>query len=805
MQNANQIFQQAVAAHQRGDFQTALSLYQRVLAVQPGHPLVLTYLGICEHALGQTAVALARLDTALRATPNFADAHLHRGEMLRSLGRAAEAEAAYRRAVALKPGLAAAWIGLGIALYDQQRFGAAIEAYGTAMTHDPQSAMPWLNQANAWLALGDSGQALHCCDEALQRAPDLQPAHLTRARALIEHRRLDEALAVLSPLAVAQPHGREVQLTLAQALDASGRRDEAIARYEALLAQDPHDADALNGLGVVLEVVRRWDEAMARYDAALALRPQQADLWVNRGRLQGRMKRWAAADADLQRALALRPAQPEAWVERGQLAYEVEDWAQAEQAWRHALAIEPPRPDLVIGTRLANLHARVCDWREIEADTAAFVAGIAGGHGRVNPFAVLNWLDDALAQYRAARAWTAHMYPTATAIRQPLAARRPGRIRIAYVSGDFHDHATMYLAARMFELHDRERFEIWGVSIGPAADDVMRARAVAAFEHFWDAREASDDAIVQQLRAWDIDIAVDLKGYTKDNRTGVFAQRAAPIQVSYLGYPGTMGADFMDYIVADATVVPREHFEAYTERVVWLPDCYQVNDDTRPRPTDGPTRAAVGLPEDAVVLCCFNNAHKLKPALFDVWMRVLVAAPSAVLWLWADDDVVRERLQREAHARGVDPTRLHFARALPHHEHLARLRLADLFVDTLPYNAHTTASDALWAGVPVVTLMGQAFASRVAASVLRAADMPALVTTSLHAYEACILRLVTDAAERQALRQHLLNGPALRLFDSARFTRHLEVAYDAMMAQAQRGACTALRVLPGATGYEELI
>ncbi len=805
MQNPNQLFQQAVAMHQRGDFRGAMAGYQQVLKLQPRHPLVLTYLAICEHALGQTAQALARVDAAIGLMPTYPEAHLHRGEMLRAIGRDADAEAAYRRAIELKPVLAAAWLGLGMVLFGQQRFDAALAAFDAAIARDGTQASAWLNKANAQLALGRAEQALQSCEQAQLRQPGLLPAQITHARALIDLRRIDEALALLAPLAEQSPGWREAQLTYAQALDAAGQRESAIERFEACLAANPNDADAYNGIGVVLEATRRWEQAVDHYETALRIRPQQADAWVNLGRLRGRMQQWNAAQSDLQRALALVPEHAEALVELGQLAYELADWTPAERYWQSAAQSVMARPELVIGTRLATLHARVCDWSSHEADIAAFREGIAQRHGRVNPFAVLNWLDDAGLQQQAASAWTRQMYPALTTAARPHAARRPGRTRVAYLSGDFHEHATMYLAARLFELHDRDRFEVWGVSIGPQADDAMRTRAKSAFEHFWDAREAPDDEIVGQLREWDIDIAVDLKGYTKDNRTGVFAQRCAPVQVSYLGYPGTMGADFMDYIIADPVVIPRDQFGAYTERVVWMPDAYQVNDDTRVRPPDGPSRAQMGLPDDAVVLCCFNSAHKLKPAVFDSWMRVLAQVPQTVLWLWADDEIVRDRLRREAAARGVAPQRILFADGVPHHEHLARLRLADLFVDTLPYNAHTTASDALWSGVPVVTQIGNAFAGRVAASLLQAVDLPQLITTSPADYEARILELVHDRAQRAQLRRHLeTNARTSRLFDSTRFTRHLESAFDAMMAFHRAGVKRHFKVADHEPGFEEL-
>jgi predicted O-linked N-acetylglucosamine transferase (SPINDLY family) len=365
---------------------------------------------------------------------------------------------------------------------------------------------------------------------------------------------------------------------------------------------------------------------------------------------------------------------------------------------------------------------------------------------------------------------------------------RHDKLRAAYLSADFHRHATAYLMAELFERHDRSRFEIIGVSFGVDDKSETRKRLVAAFDQFYDVRGKSDEEVAKLLHDLQVDIAIDLKGYTEDARPGILAFRPAPIQASYLGFPGTMGVEFIDYIIADKTVAPFEHQPFYMEKIVHLPDCYQVNDTKRKIAERTPTRQQAELPQQGFVFCCFNNNWKITPDVFGVWMRLLHAVEGSVLWLLGDNESTERNLRMEAQARGIDPVRIVFASRLPLDEHLARHRVADLFLDTLPYNAHTTASDALWAGLPVLTREGTAFAGRVAASLLHAIGLPELVTHSIEDYEALALRLARDPSLLQGYRNRLATNRLTHpLFDTERFRRHIEAAYLQMWEIWQRG------------------
>ncbi|HMH18234.1 MAG TPA: hypothetical protein VK572_08810, partial [Burkholderiales bacterium] len=427
-------------------------------------------------------------------------------------------------------------------------------------------------------------------------------------------------------------------------------------------------------------------------------------------------------------------------------------------------------------------------WHERGARVETLRGHVREGRSIVDPFAFLVACQELDEQKLCAEHYLADALPEGLPVPYRSGRVRHDKIRVAYLSSDFHEHATAQLAAGLFELHDRSRFETIGVSFSPDDGSEMRKRVSGSFGRFSDVRAMSDAEVAHLLRELEVDIAVDLKGYTKGSRPGILAHRSAPIQVSYLGYPGTMGAGFIDYILADEFILPPQHQGFYTEKAVYLPGSYQVNDSKKRIAERAPTRAEAGLPQEGFVFCCFNISYKIQPPMFDIWMRLLCLAPGSVLWLLRDNALAEENLRKEARARGVEPHRLVFASRMKLDEHLARHRLADLFLDTLPYNAHTTASDALWAGLPVLTCAGGAFAGRVAGSLLHAVGLPELVTQSLEEYEALALTLASEPPRLGEIRRKLeRNRATAPLFDTDRFRRHLESAYTTMWDIWQRG------------------
>lgn len=456
----------------------------------------------------------------------------------------------------------------------------------------------------------------------------------------------------------------------------------------------------------------------------------------------------------------------------------------AAASFTRALALDPSFP-YALGLRLIN-KAYICDWTEIDAELRALQAQIQRGAPVTPPWPLLTLIDSPQLQRRVTESWVTAKFPPDGDLGPIRTYPDHERIKIGYFCADFHRHPTGHLIAGLFESHHRSKFEIFAFSLRRVRDDDMHKRIVGAVDRFIDVSGDSDKDVATLSRSLEIDIAIDLNGLITNNRMGVFRYRAAPVQVNYLAYPSTLGASYMDYIIADHVVAPDEAF--YTERVVRLPDCYQVNDGQRHVSDRQFTRAELGLPENGFVFCCFNNNFKIMPRMFDVWMRILRAVDGSVLWLLEDSSAAAANLCREAERRGVARNRLVFAKRVQQEDHLARQAAADLFLDTLPYNAHTTASDALWVGVPVLTCMGDSFASRVAASVLRAIGLPELIAPTLGEYEALAINLARDPNMLADLKRRLrVNRKSSPLFDLERFTLNIEAAYTRMFAESHAG------------------
>jgi predicted O-linked N-acetylglucosamine transferase (SPINDLY family) len=566
-------------------------------------------------------------------------------------------------------------------------------------------------------------------------------------------------------------------------LKALGRPDEALPRFTEALRINPSNAESWNSRGAVQHDLRHEAAALADFDQAIALAPRYAVAHFNKSRSLAELKRYEEALAACDQALALQPDLAEAWFGRGFIFQQMRQPAEAAAAYARALQINP---DLsLLKGNLLHQKMLMGDWRDTDSLIAEIEADLASGKLAVEPFA---WQGVAISDpslLACASLYAATRYPARPA--PPFPAYPVGdRIRIGYLSGEFREQATSLLLAGVLERHDKSQFEVVAFDNGFDDGSPTRQRIVSSVDRIVDIAGLSDPDAVAAIRDRRIDILVNLNGYFGDHRSGVFARRAAPIQVNYLGFPGTLGASYMDYIVADAVVLPEAQRPFFVEKVVTLPNCYQANDDARPIADRNFSRRECGLPAQGFVFCCFNNAYKITPAMFDVWMRILAQVDGSVLWLL--EDSAAANLQREAAARGIDPARLVFAGRLPPSEHLARHRVADLFLDTLPYNAHTTASDALWAGLPLLTCRGETFAGRVAASLLHALDLPELIAPTLQDYESLALALAGGPqrllAVRQKLSAHRLIAPA---FDTALFTGHLEAAYRAMMARHRAG------------------
>jgi protein O-GlcNAc transferase len=606
---------------------------------------------------------------------------------------------------------------------------------------------------------------------------------------LVLHRRgaVAEAAARYAEVLLLEPGNADAHFYLAMMSCQSGRFAEGVEYARKSLAREPRDARAHVLLGRALSALERREEALTSLERAIAVAPDLAQAHGHRADVLGELGRYEEAVESYNRALALAPDVVEDWLSRGVALIALGRYEDAVTSFDRVLALKPdfPQAHLLYPPRLLS-KLRVCDWSDLDTEIARLLTAIREQRALSVPFATLIIPATAADQLQCARRYVQDHAVSPPFWRGEIYTH--DRIRVAYLSADFREHATAYLTAGLFEEHDKSRFEITAVSLGQNDYSPMRQRLKTAFEHFIDVQGKSDQDIAGLIRQLEIDIVVDLMGFTKHNRLNVLARRPAPIQVNYLGYPGTLGADYVDYIFADSTVIPEDQGMFYTEQVVRLPGTYQINDRKRHVTPVTPARYECGLPPRAFVFCCFNNTQKLNPEMFDIWMRLLLAKEDGVLWLLEGSPTASANLRAAAVERGVSSQRLIFAPKVSVADHLARQRQADLFLDTLPYNAHTTASDALWVGLPVLTCLGETFAGRVAGSLLKAMGLDELIAPALQEYKALALKLAQDPAYLAAVKNRLArNRNSSILFDTERATRHIESAYLTMVDILRRG------------------
>ena len=745
-------FQDGIALHQRGDLNGARAVYQAVLEAEPAHFDALHLLGVLSLQTGDAARAVELIGRALAAhapRPEHADANVNLGHALKALGRVEDALNAYERATQLNPRHADAHYSRANLLRTRGDHTGARLGFETALGLRPKDAQAAFGLGLTLAELGDADGAITAFETA-------QAGGMVTAE-------LDEHLALI--------------------LGRAGRAEDAIAKFTALIAARPHDAAAYNNRAVLRAGLRRDKEAFEDFARAIALKPGFAAAWRSRGvarRVAGDLD---GAIADFSQAAALDPHSVKTLYTLATTLAEQSRGEEASAAFARAFAADPEYPFL-LGTWL-HVRMMLCDWRDFAADAAKLEQMITRGQKAIPAFALPALSDDLALQKRCAETWTADRVGSLPAAVLP-AVKVGAKIRVGYVSADFRMHPVAQLAAGMFEQHDHSRFETFAVSLGPDTGDAMRKRLEGAFDRFIDARAMSDAEVVAAARSLNLDIAVDLTGYTGGSRPGIFAGRAAPVQASYLGFPATMGTGFTDYLIADPVLIPEAARAHYSEKIVYLPS-FQVNDRMREIEDGAFTRESLGLPPQGFVFACLNNPFKITPEVFARWMRILSRVPGSVLFLVAGD-TAHANLKRAAQDAGVDPRRVIVGKKAPNAEYWARLRAAGLFLDTAPFNAHSTASDALWAGLPLLTCPGRAYAARVAASLLTALEIPELIAPTWDDYEARAIFLATNPGQLAVLRDKLArNRLTTRLFDTQRFTRTLEAAYQEMARRAHTG------------------
>jgi protein O-GlcNAc transferase len=779
--------QMAMDLHRQGRLAEAEAHYRNLLAKSPEQFEALHLFGILKLQQGNLPEALTLISKAIEINPSSLDTRSNLVAVLLNLGRATDALGHCDSILALKP-----------------------DDVGTLY-----------NRAIAMMQLGRHEEASGDFSKVLSIKSDHINALFNRAAVLATLQRHPDAIADFDRLLILVPHHADALTNRGTILAQLGRDLDALASFDRALAIAPDHVHALSNRGIALKKLLRPQEALASLDRALAVKPDHVEAHINRGNVLLDLHRPQDALATFERALAFAPGSPNtltnkafslhalgryeevlqasalalaadpahdnAYLIRGHALGKLDRPDEAAESYEKALALNPAHP-FALGAALMA-HRAACSWGRLEALLPAIEQSVDAGDAVIPPFNLLGLPVDPSMQLLCAKNFMHQHLPVAPKPFPIGTIGRSGKIRLAYVSGDFRRHPVAYLVAELLERHDRDRFEVVGISYGIDDGSDERRRLVAACNQFHDVQDRDEQDTATLINDLNIDIAIDLGGHTENSRPRIFQRRPAPVQVGYLGYTGTTGADFIDYVIADRVALPIELAPYFTEKIVHLPDCFLVNDATKAISPNAPTRADAGLPDDGFVLCCFNNSFKISADTFSTWMRLLAAVEGSVLWLSQMNACATANLRAAATAVGIDTGRIIFAPRVPSMaDHLARQRLADLFVDTAGYNAHTTASDALWAGVPVLTCIGGTFPGRVAASLLHGIGLPELVTSSLHDYEALALDLARDPARLRSIRRRLeANRLTYPLYGTDRFRRHIEIAYATMLEILQRG------------------
>jgi len=821
--------QSAYQLHQQGRLVEAAGIYEHLIRRNPKNYDALHLLGTIRASFGKYSEAKTLLERSLASEKNKI-AYVENYATILFLSHDYERAVQICKETINKNGRTETLqYVLAISLYKQRRFNEAINEFSSLLSAYPRHLAGNNEKASALAELGRYDEALSYIENALKINPNYAEALLNKGNVLGKLKRFDDSMLAFKQAVKLNPNMPDLQLGIGNIFRELKRYDGAFAAYDKALALKADLAEAWLGRGNVFTDLKRHDEALVAYDKALALKSDLEGAWFGRGNVFLDLKRYDEACAAYDKALALKSDLEGAWLGRGNVFFDLKRYDEAFAAYDKALALKPDlaeawlgrgnvfshlkrydeafvaydkafaiKPDLV-GVEGARLRSKMdsCNWDNFASDCNHLIGSVKSNKTNTLPFVLLEINSSVEDQFNCAELWVQKNYPPAIKPFWAGELYKHDKIRIGYVSADFRQHPVAYLMAGVFECHNKSRFDVVAISIGPKDNSELRQRLERSFDKFIDASALSVDEIATKIKNAEIDILIDLNGFTQNARTEVFARRPAPIQVNYLGYLGTMGAEYIDYIVADRTVIPETQKHLYMEKIIYLPNSFQPTDRQRHISDKIFMRADCGLPQEGFVFCNFNAHYKITPDVFDIWMRILMRVNGSVLWLVAGNPTTESNLKKEALVRGVNAERLIFAPPVPLPEHQARLRLADLFLDTLPYNAGATASDTLWAGIPLLTCIGDTFVGRMAASVLEAISLPELITTTPEAYERMAVDLATHPEKLAAIRHKLAeNRLTTPLFNTRLFTKHIEAAYIAMHERHQAGLAPDHIVIP---------
>jgi predicted O-linked N-acetylglucosamine transferase (SPINDLY family) len=768
-----------------GSFQDAINSYSKAIQIKPDYIEAYYSLSLVFQDLGDFDTMIKYSDKVLSFDSELIDVHCRMGFGFRELNKLSDAVVSFQKALRIKPDLSEIHNNLGETFKDLNQYDQAIKSYLAAIKLDPGSHNYINNLAVAYKESGQIDNAIKSYREGILKNPKNLDLLNNLGVLLIENDKNEEAIKYFKKAIEINSGYAEAYNNLSVALKNLDQFDNAIEKLEIALSLNSNYADAFNNYGSILKKLGRSDESINYFRKAIVINPKDPDTLNNLGSVYDDLEKFDQAIEFYQKALEIKPSFAEVNSNLGNIYSQRNEYDKAIKYYQKALKIKPDL-DYIIGY-IFSAKMNCCDWAGFEDLLGSVKKKVNKKNKIIDPFSLFGLIDNPSLIKTTVQQKMSSEHPRINDLKIISASAAHKKIRIGYFSGDFRQHPVSYLTAELYEVHNRQSFEIHAFSLGPDTNDELNLRIKAGVDHFHDVQKMSHKDIVLLARSLELDIAVDLAGLTAKSRTDIFAMSVAPIQLSYIGWLGTMGADYYDYLIADKVMIPNESQKYYVEKIVYLPS-FQVNDSKDLPPNLELTREEIGVPEAGFVFCCFNNTYKFTPNTFDSWCRILSKVDNSVLLVYANNNLAKTNLTKEIVKRGIDAERLIFGESLDRPRYLARYRVADLFLDTQPYNAGTTASDALKMGLPIVTLKGKSYQARMGASILNAVNLPELITNSSVEYEALAIELAKNPKKLKTIKEKLLkNLSTAPLYNTELFAKNLELAYTKMYERHLKG------------------
>ena len=769
-------FKKAILLFQKREFKGAKNICDEILEIEPKNFDVMHLYGIICYQTKDYALSAELINKAVKINSNNAEAYNNLGIAFKKLNKFDSALESLNQAIKINPKFFEAYNIRGLIFIELERLNEALESLNKALEINPNYAEAYYNQGNLLCEMKKFNEAISSYNKAIKINPNYSKAYNNLGIAFKKLKKSDSALESFNKAVEINPNFAEAYNNQGNVLCEMKKFNEALSCYNKTIKINPNFAEAYNNRANILNEFKKFNEALEDCNKVIKINPKNAQAYNNRAIIQNKLEQHNMAIESLNLAIQYNPNYAEAYYNQGNLLCEMKKFNEAISSYNKAIKINP-NLDYLLGRLIFSKHC-ISEWKSFAKDLKDISDKILKKYKICTPLQSLRFFDSPELQKITAQTYVKEKYSDKNDLIHITNKKLNKKIRIGYYSADFYNHAMSSLLTNLYELHDKSKFELFAFSFGPERKDEMYYRISAAFDQFIDVKLKSDDEIMKLSRELKIDVAIDLMTFTQYHRFEIFTKRCAPIQINYLGYPGTSGASCFDYIIADKTLIPKKNQKYYSEKIIYLPDTYQVNDSKRKISDKVFTRKELSLPKDSFVFCCFNQSSKINPEIFYIWMNLLKSINNSVLWILPQNEIAVKNLQKEATIRNVNPDRIKFAQDMEMSEHLARHKAADLFIDTFPYNAHTTASDALWAGLPVLTLMGESFASRVAGSLLNAIDLPELITHTKKEYEDKAIELANNKSLLNEIRNKLNKNRLIKpLFNTKLFTKNLEKAY----------------------------